>query len=556
MGNVSDEKEPSEKEPSEKEYPQKVLSDEGKMWQDLLNDGPFINLMLLAKAILSQDIVDPSSLSMCWKTLDMLRSEFRIDRADVSAPSLKLFNEMHEETHRRVVTEEPGFSVVPLLEVLDAVDGGRRLSKVFQDHPNPKYRSKAADLVFGKDHLRDPDLFYAFAKCLPHFITEHPDKSTEFMEGLVCYDHLWISLQVHLSNSLRPNGFTPAVLRVFDTCCTVIDAAFVALETSKVDWRAPNFGSLAHYFELFVTDRFRGMFIERAIAFRVGLIKARFCRAVLAQFLNEFKTEGTVIFRSHWDVAALARIFYSLGVSSDADVEFWKSFVDGGPVGVTQVAKTHTTLDTAKRDGPLLNFCKLGYLGLMAVPFKGSGLTDTDFKNLLALMQKMTEDLQLPLTQASTPAWEELDRLRREVADTRTRIGVRVLGDEFNDIFETSDDEGEVMDIFETSGNEDETNMKALLRRIDKVIRHRPLSTFQHSPNDHVPAQASGTSTVTVVQLNSPSSGPIPGHDRSGSTFTSTVISEDRRNTSPVQEIDLRGMVLLLLRIFCSISPC
>jgi hypothetical protein len=543
--------EPSEKESSEREPPQTELSDGGKMWRDLLNDGPFINLTLLAKAILSQDIADHSSLSMCWKTLDLLRSEFRIDRADVSASPLKLFSEIHEETHIRVETEEPGFSVVPLLEILDAVDGGRRLSRVFQDQPNPKYRSKAADLVFGKDHLRNPDLFHAFAKCLPHFVTEHPDKSTEFMEGLVRCDHLWISLQVHLSNSLRPNSFTPVVLRVFDTCCTVIDTAFVALENSKVDWRAPNFGSLAHYFELFVTDCFQGMFIERAIAFRVGLIKARFCRAVLAQFLDEFKTEGTVIFRSHWDVAALARIFYSLGVSGDADVEFWKSFVDGGPVGVKLVAKTHTTLDTAKRDGPLLNFCKLGYLGLMAAPFKGSGLKDTDFKNLLALMQKMTEDSRLPLTDASAPVWEELDRLRHEVADTRMRIGVRV-GYEVNDIFETSDNEDEVIEIFETGSNEDEINMKALLRRIDKVIRRRPLSTYQHRPSDHIPAQASGTSTI--VQPNSPSRGPIPGHDRFSSTSTSTVISEDWRNSSPAQEIDLRGTSLL--RNSWLISPC
>jgi hypothetical protein len=292
----------------------------------LPNDAPFINLALLAKAILSHhDDVDPSTLSLCWKTLDILRTGFRINRTDLSGPSLKLFDDVHSKTRSRVGAEEPGFSVIPLLEVLDAVDGGRRLSKVFQDHPDPKYHCKA-DLVFGKDHIRSPDLFRAFAHCLPHFVTHHPKQLVvELMEGLVLRDHLWTSLQAHLANSLRPNSSIQTMLHVFEMCCSVIDVAFVALENTKMDWRAPDFGTLAHYFELFVTNCFQGIFIERAIAFRVGLIKARFCIAILAQFLDEFSRSGTVIFRSHWDVASLARVFYSLGVGDDADVEFWKS---------------------------------------------------------------------------------------------------------------------------------------------------------------------------------------------------------------------------------------
>ncbi len=249
---ISDEKAPTD-------------TDEGKMWRTVLNDGPLINLTLLAGAILSQDDVDSLSLSMCWKTLDILRSELRINKVDVSDSSLARFNEVHELTRRRVGAEEPGFSVIPLLEILDAVAGGWRLSLVFQDHP--KYHSKA-ELVFRKDHLRNPDLLRAFANCLRDFVTKHPDKSMEFMEGLVCYDYLWTSLQVNLLNSLRSNAFIPAKLHVFDTCCTVIDAAFAALENSqKVDWRAPDLGSLAHYFELFVTDCFQGMFVERTIGF-------------------------------------------------------------------------------------------------------------------------------------------------------------------------------------------------------------------------------------------------------------------------------------------------
>ncbi|KAI9458334.1 hypothetical protein BJY52DRAFT_1269126 [Lactarius psammicola] len=351
---------------------------------------------------------------MCWKTLDTLRSELRVTRVDVSSSPLAWFNEVHEDTLKRIEDEakEPGFSLA----------GGRRLSEVFQDHP--QYRNRA-DLVFGKDHLRNPDLFRAFANCLPDFVTKHPEESVGLMEGLVCYDHLWTSLQVHLQNSLRSNTFIPDKLRVFERCCIVIDTAFMTLEDSQiVDWRAPDLGPLSHYFELFVTDCFQGIFVERAIGFRVGLIKARFCKVVLAQYLNEFNREGTVVFRSQWDVASLARVFYFLGVGNDADVEFWKSFVDGGRIGAEFMAKTHAMLATATRDGPLLNFCKLGHLGMMAVPFKESGLEDMDFKKLFDLLQKMMEDPRLTL--ASTPVWEDLADYEMKSTTPARRAAMRM----------------------------------------------------------------------------------------------------------------------------------
>jgi hypothetical protein len=508
---------------------EKGSSDEDTEWRVLLHDGPFINLTLLARAILLHDDLDigPASLSMCWKTLDILRSELRITRADISGSSLELFHTIHASTRRRVEAEEPGFSVIPLLEILDAVDGGRRLSMVFQDHP--KYRSKAS-LVFGKDHLRNPDLFHAFANCLPHFVAKHPDKSEDFMEGLVLYDHLWISLQVHLLNSLQPNSFIPAMIRIFDTCCTVIDTAFVALENSqKVDLRTPDFGSLAHYFEVFVTDCFQGMFIERAIGFRVGLIKARFCNAVLAQFLGEFNRKGTIVFRSHWDVASLARVFYSLGVGDDASVEFWKSFVDGGPIGEVLMAKTYATLKAAKRDGPLLNFCRLGHLGMMAMPFEGSGLKEADFAKLLNLMQKMTEDPRLPLVNASTSVWEELRQLRDEIAE----------------ICENISKEDQAVGVFERGCSEDGAHMEALLMKIKEVYRRCPSSTHEHYPTDHVQAQASGTSAA--VQPNPPSRGLlIPENNRYSHASTSTTLIDEQHNNSPIQEVNFRGEDFIL----------
>ncbi|KAH9999472.1 hypothetical protein BJV77DRAFT_595135 [Russula vinacea] len=60
------------------------------------------------------------------------------------------------------------------------------------------------------------------------------------------------------------------------------------------------FGSLSEHFESFIEHNFQGPLT--IINFRVGVINARFCKALLAQFWNDLDHEGTVSFRSQWDV--------------------------------------------------------------------------------------------------------------------------------------------------------------------------------------------------------------------------------------------------------------
>ena len=158
--------------------------------------------------------------------------------------------------------------------------------------------------------------------------------------------------------------------------------------------RVPEFGPLAHHFELFMTNCFQGTFVSRATGFRVGLIKSRFCKVVLTQFMHEVDIQGALAFRSQWDVAALARVFYTLGVGNEE--VFWKQFVDGGQIGAEFMAKAHGTLDMAVHDGPLLNFVKLGHLATTSLPFEGSGLEDGEFGKLVNLLQKMRDDSALP----------------------------------------------------------------------------------------------------------------------------------------------------------------
>ncbi len=162
-----------------------------------------------------------------------------------------------------------------------------------------KYHSRA-DVVFGKDHLRNENLLEAFAHCLPDYIANHSSEACrDFMVKVIRHDDLWTSLQVNLWNTQRSDRPTPDKLRVFEDCCTVIDLAFSILEGSPdVDWRAPEFGSLSQHFESFITHCFQGAFMGRTTSFRVDIIKTRLCKALLSQFKHDIDREGTISFRS------------------------------------------------------------------------------------------------------------------------------------------------------------------------------------------------------------------------------------------------------------------
>jgi hypothetical protein len=499
--------------PAEVPSEQPTIAEDQRQCRALLSDGPLTNLTLLAKAILSNDDVDPSDLSFCWKTFDLLRTGLGIALAEVSDSALALFDEAHKETRRCVQAEERGFRIAPLLEILDTVARGRRLSAVICDHP--KFHSNP-DGVFEKEHLRKSDVFMAFANCFPAFISQNPEKIMGFVEDLVYYDELWTTLQAILSNSVQSDSPTPEKLRIFDTCCGVIDDVFIALEDSqKVDWRVPEFGPLAHHFELFVTNCFQGTFVSRATGFRVGLIKSRFCKAVLAQFMHEVNIEGALVFRSQWDVAALARVFYTLGVGGDEGADFWKQFVDGGQIGAEFMAKAHETLDIAIRDGSLLNFVKLGHLATTAVPFEGSGLEEAELEKLVDLLQKMMDDPELPLQLASVKVWEDLSRLRDQVRE-----------------------------ISVNSSDDDRAKLEALQGKIDIVHNQGPYASQGLSQRTLAQAQASGS--WPVVQPRRSSSEPMPGHDKLSRNSASTAVAPDQYNFS--LRSDSGGAVFLLSR--------
>ncbi|KAH8991721.1 hypothetical protein EDB92DRAFT_1816260 [Lactarius akahatsu] len=413
--------------------------------QTLKYDGPLVNLILLAIAVLLRDDVGHSKLSFCWKTLDLLLKGLRIARTSVSHSALTRFDHVHSETRTRVQTGGQSSRLTPLLECLDAVARGRRLSLVFSRYP--KYHGRV-DVALGKAHFRNPNLLQEFASCLPDFIslTDH-DESTRS----------WRTLSARTA---------------YGPVCKTI---------SVTPWeKIPR------------SQRSRGFLWLAA-------------RALLAQFSTEEKRNGTVVFRSQWDVASLARLFYTLGVGGEEDAEFWSPFIDGGHVDAGFMTKAQDTLTKAVQGGPLLNFCKLGRLATTMVPFDGSDLSDLDLENLLELLQSMTEDSRLPLKDASPEVWEDLSRLR---------------------------------DIISKSRDRDKVKLQPLFEKIEQVYELDPFASQESGLGDRSGAPDSEISTFVQPRLSSRELRPSHNRSSDASGSSSTVTADGRYEAPLINEND------------------
>ena len=238
------------------------------------------------------------------------------------------------------------------------------------------------------------------------------------MEKVVCRDDLWSNLQMILWITQRSITSTSDKFRVFECCCNVLDVAFSVLEDSReVDWRAPEFGSLWQHYESFITHGFQGAFMSRAASFRIGIIKARFCKVLLAQFWDDTMRKKVLSFRSQWDVASLAKLIYYLGLRDEDDPNFWNSHCSGGHIGAEFTTKALKMVKIIARDGPLLIFCQLGYLATSTIPSHHSGLKRKDIEKVFELQDKLKADQRPPLNGASNTVWKDLDRLREQVND-------------------------------------------------------------------------------------------------------------------------------------------
>ena len=400
----------------------------GRLWKNFMHDGPLVNLTRLAEAIYRGERASPESLSICWKTLDKLLEQLGSIYPDSEnlTPAQIDFDELRESTRAYVRDGEQGFRVTRLLEILDIVARGRRLLMVLSGHT--KFHNRA--VVFEKEYLRNGNLLKVFARSLPHFISDNPPKvCREFMETIIRHDDLWTNLELNIWNAQRSDSPIPDKLRVFESCCTIIDLALSVLEGSQeVDWHSPKFGSIVQHFELFITHYFQGAFMERATSFRIGVIRARYCNAILAQFSNDLDREGTLPYWSQCDFASLARLVFTLRLRDEDDPEFWNSYISGGHVEGLEAGsaeKADKIIKLAERDGPLLILCHLGRLVLAAVLRNHPGLDLKDMDNVLNLQEKVIKNALLTLNRASHAVWEEVGRLRGQIKDIcRKRSGM------------------------------------------------------------------------------------------------------------------------------------
>ena len=504
-----------------------VAKDMMAMWKNLLHHGPLANLTKLAQAV--HDGERAPSSTLCWKALGILLTHLGSIDSEESNFANRDFDILHKNI-RTYVHEEQGSRISPLLNILDTIARGRRLLMVFSSHST--YHNRP-DVVFGKEYLRNGDLLEAFALCLPDFISKNSPKACmELMEEVVRQDNLWASLQENLSNTENSdaNGPTPDNLRAFKHCCTVLNIAFSVLEDSReVDWRAPEFGSLSEHFESFIEHNFQGPLT--IINFRVGVINARFCKALLAQFWNDLDHEGTVSFRSQWDVISLARLVCTLGlVRDDEDAKFWNSYVNWGHIGAEFRDKAREMIHRTERDGPLLIFCRLGDLAVTAVVLNHSGLESEDIEVVMELQRKVIEKRRLPLNKASTTVWEALDQLRNRVTDlcderTRKDRGIHIL--------------------------------YGLLQLIDDIHEHR--STGSEGPNQSVVhAEEQGPETLVAVNSTSSLEELRRIGNRSGSPSEPTAATGGPSSGTQISESEGRfgrTSSLLLLRASIDMQP-
>ena len=392
------------------------------MWDNLLRDKPLVNLTTLGQTILKREHAPPSTLSFCWEALDVLLSQIRTSRFEDRTGAQIDFDDLHKNTRAYVHGKELGFRIRPLLDILDTVARRQWLFTVFP--PDTRYYNRV-DLVFGKKDFRNGDLLEAFAHCLPDFIQKPPTvECMSFMEKVVSQDNLWANLW----DTQRSDIPIPEKLRTFEDSCAVLDLALSVLEDSQnVGWRSPEFGSLALHFESSQGSLIQETSMGRANSFRIGIIKARFCKALLAQFWDDLDREGTISFRSRWDVALLVRLIHILGLWDKNDADFWNynAYCVGGEsrdyIGAEFPAeagsKAREMIYRTKCDGPLLILRFLGDLVAKAVPLKQSGLESEDIEKVWKLQDKVLEKRRLPLDRASGAAWEALDQLQKQVND-------------------------------------------------------------------------------------------------------------------------------------------
>ncbi|KAI0261635.1 hypothetical protein BC834DRAFT_895197 [Gloeopeniophorella convolvens] len=368
------------------------LPSDQEMWSDLLYDAPLINLAVLANAVLSLSNAQRVHLYMPWKTSEALLKAFDVVQVRASPMTQSRFRRVHSRVRSSVKHDDGGKDMALLLDTLDIVARGLRLSEVFACVPSTRLPRNQVDMLFGQDQLRDHNLLEAFVAHLPRYIASTPpDISRALMERIVIEDQLWEKLHVNLSKCFVSTIPFSEKTRIVKTFHDLLDELFVILEGSpNIDWHAPEFDLLIGHLSRYDKEVARGMLVDRSLAFREDLFTSQYCHASLAQFaVLESRGEPLTMY----SIGSLIRIFVDLEAGEEEEVKFWGSQQSQG----VRAEKMVVSLP----QWPLSNFYRLGMLSFDMIQDETGESVSEDVKKTWKLLEKIIDSTLLSMGGAS-----------------------------------------------------------------------------------------------------------------------------------------------------------
>ncbi|KAI0262551.1 hypothetical protein BC834DRAFT_971921 [Gloeopeniophorella convolvens] len=395
-----------------------------EMWSDLLYDAPLINLAVLANAVLSRSSAQEVHLTMPWKTLEALLKAFDIVQVRASPETQSRFHDVHGRVRSSINRHEGGRIIVPLLDTLDIVARGLRLSEVFASVPGTRLLRSQVEILFGRDQLRNHDLLEAFVSHLPGYIASTPpDVSRALMERIVNEDQLWEKLHVNLSKCFLPTIPFSEKMRIVKMFHDLLDELFVLLEGSpNIDWHAPEFDLLIGHLSRYDREVARGMLVDRSLVFRDDFFTAQFCHASLAQFAV-LASRGDPL--TMYSIGSLIRIFVDLEAGEEEEVRFWGSRRSQGVNGPELRMKAEKMVISLLRNGPLSNFYRLGMLSFDMVQDETGDSVSENVKKTWKLLEKIIDSTLMPMGGASPRLWFHFDHFRDTVRNAATVASAR-----------------------------------------------------------------------------------------------------------------------------------
>jgi hypothetical protein len=293
---------------------------------------------------------------------------------------------------------------------LDTAISGIHLAGVFAYAPSPKLPPRRIEAIFGKEQLRDNELLEAFAAHLPGFVAAStPETSRSFMERLILENKLWEQLHVSLSESYDTILPFPDKLRIIMAFYDILDVAFEVLkDSSKIPWHSQDFYFLNIHLDKFWAVVLPSIFIRPVIHLRAAIAGAQVPHLFLAQFSIQ-RSRGEPLVLSSFDV--LVRLISIMGLGGQEDRDYFLSG-SSSTYDPNMMVRAETILSEILRDGPLLNFCRLGRWTFEVMLSETSDVSSEDMKRPLKTLRRMLD-----------PALAPGERSGRDVGRIRSSFG-------------------------------------------------------------------------------------------------------------------------------------